>query len=95
MNVIELNHPELLQKRYTDMVQEWMDKTVQERNYDDVFTCISYVNSTDETFRAEAQAVLEWRDKVWRKCYTELNRYQAGERELPIDIIAELPKLEW
>ena len=86
-----------LQAQYTELVQKLMDDTVKTRGYDDVFTCISYVNSTDETFRAEANSVLAWRDRVWRKCYTMLAEIEAGQREIPTqeELLAELPTLEW
>lgn len=86
-----------LQKKYTKLVQNYMDKIVQARGYDDVFTCISYVDSTDEIFKREAQAVLAWRDKVWRLCYDILAEINAGRRAVPTEaeLLAELPKLEW
>ena len=86
-----------LQAKYTRLVQDYMDKAVQARGYDDVFTCISYVDSTDEIFRREAQAVLAWRDKVWRMCYEVLAEVNAGKRAVPseAELLAVLPKLEW
>ena len=86
-----------LQAKYTRLVQDYMDKAVQARGYDDVFTCISYVDSTDEIFRREAQAVLAWRDKVWRMWYEVLAEVNAGKRAVPseAELLAMLPKLEW
>lgn len=86
-----------LQAKYTRLVQDYMDKAVQTRGYDDVFTCISYVDSTDEIFRREALAVLAWRDKVWRMCYDVLAEVNAGKRAVPseAELLAMLPKLEW
>nr|WP_304257841.1 hypothetical protein [Phascolarctobacterium succinatutens] len=86
-----------LQKKYTKLVQNYMDKIVQAKGYDDVFTCISYVDSTDEIFRREALAVLAWRDKVWRMCYDVLAEVNAGRRAVPSEseLLAMLPKLEW
>lgn len=86
-----------LQQQYTELVQKHMDKTVQARGYDDVFTCISYVNSTDDTFKAEAQSVLAWRDAVWRMCYSILADVEQGKRDIPseAELLAELPSLEW
>ena len=85
-----------LQAKYTRLVQDYMDKAVQARGYDDVFTCISYVDSTDEIFRREAQAVLAWRDKVWRMCYEVLAEVNAGKRAEPseAEMLEMLPKLE-
>lgn len=67
------------------------------RGYDDVFTCISYVDSTDEIFKREANIVLAWRDKVWRMCYDVLADVNAGRRAVPSEseLLAMLPKLEW
>lgn len=74
-----------------------LDKIVQARGYDDVFTCISYVDSTDEIFKREANIVLAWRDKVWRLCYDVLADVNAGRRAVPSEseLLAMLPKLEW
>lgn len=86
-----------LKKMFTDAIQAYLDTTAQSRRYDNIFTAISYVNSTDETFAREAQACLVWRDKVWRKCYDILDAVEAGEREVPTveELIAELPTIEW
>ena len=86
-----------LQTKYTRLVQDYMDKSVQARGYDDVFTCISYINSTDTVFKREANIVLAWRDKVWRMCYDVLADVNAGRRAVPseTELLAELPKLEW
>lgn len=88
---------EEIKKMFTDAIQKYLDTTAQSRRYDNIFTAISYVNSTDETFAREAQACLVWRDKVWRKCYDILDAVEAGEREVPTmeELIAELPTIEW
>ena len=88
---------EEIKQMFTDAIQKYLDTTAQSRRYDNIFTAISYVNSTDETFTREAQACLVWRDKVWRKCYDILDAVEAGEREIPTmeELIAELPTIEW
>ena len=89
--------PEEIQSNLTRSVQEHMDKTAQERCYDDIFTAISYVNSSDPVFAAEASALLLWRDKVWRLCYTILDEVKYGVRPIPsaTELLEELPKFEW
>ncbi len=79
------------------VVQNWMDKTVQEREYDGVHTACLYVNSPIEKFQKEGQACLEWMSAVWVKCYAIQDEVLAGTREIPTEkeLIAELPKLEW
>lgn len=88
---------EELKKMFTDVIQNYLDTTAQSRRYDSIFTAISYVNSTDETFAREAKACLEWRDKVWRTCYNILDEVEAGLREIPTieELMSELPVIEW
>lgn len=87
----------LIQQQLTIAVQNWLDKTVQNRNYDSIHTACTYAYSTDEIFKKEGTACLVWRDSVWRTCYNILNEVLAGTREIPTEeeLIAELPKLEW
>ena len=87
-----------IQKRLTDGVQNWMDNIVQERNYDNVHTCVgTYLYSPVEKFRLEAEAVRDWVSYVWAKCYEILAQVEAGERDIPTleEVIAELPVLVW
>ena len=88
---------EELKQMFTDAIQNYLDTTAQERRYDNIFTAISYVNSTDEIFAREARACLEWRDKVWRTCYNILDDVEAGLRPIPTieELIEELPKMNW
>ena len=88
---------EQIQAHLTQVVQNYMDKTVQTRGYDNIHTACTYSNSTDETFRAEGAACVSWRDAVWRKCYDILAEVKAGTREIPTEeeLLAELPVLDW
>lgn len=96
-NPIYVPTQEEIKKMFTDVIQKYLDTTAQSRRYDNIFTAISYVNSTDETFAREAKACLEWRDKVWRTCYNILDEVEAGLREIPTieELMAELPVIEW
>ena len=88
---------EQIQAHLTQVVQNYMDKTVQTRGYDNIHTACTYANSTDETFKAEGTACVAWRDAVWRKCYDILAEVKAGTREIPTEeeLLAELPVLDW
>lgn len=89
---------EEIKQRLTDGVENYMNSVVQERNYDNITTCIGrYYNSPVEKFRLEAQAVNDWVSAVWVKCYAILDEVEAGTRPIPTleEVIAELPKLEW
>ncbi len=86
-----------IQASLTAAVQNYMDTTVQARNYDNINSACTYANSTDHIFAAEGVACVKWRDAVWRKCYDILAEVKAGTRAIPAaeEVIAELPALEW
>lgn len=88
---------EMIKKRYERMVQRHLDKTAQSRGYDDTYTCLSYLSSTDEVWRTEANAFNAWRDAVWRRCHEILNAFMAEEIKQPTieEVIAMLPAIEW
>lgn len=81
-----------IQKKLTDAVQNWMDRRAQERGYDNIASACSYIQSTDEVFRAEAEVCVAWRDRVWRYCYNVLDAVMAGQRSIPTvaELLAEL-----
>lgn len=95
---VHVETAEEIQKRLTNGVQNWMDSKVQERNYDNVHTCVgTYLYSPIEKFRLEAEAVRDWVSYVWAKCYEILAQVEAGERDIPTleEVISELPILVW
>lgn len=81
-----------IKRMLTQAVQDWMDTTVQENGYDNIFTACSYANSTNPKFKAEAEACIAWRDRVWEYCYAALDEVVAGQREIPTveELLAEL-----
>ena len=82
---------------YEEAVQKFLDETVQQKGYDNVYTCLSYKGDPDPIFAAEADAVLEWRSRVWRTAQGILNQWATGQIEQPTisQVIAQLPILEW
>lgn len=65
--------------------------------YDNTYTCLSYLNSSDPIWKAEAEVFNVWRDQVWRKCHELLNRYLKGEiGEISFEELQnELPEIQW
>ena len=84
-------------KVYENEVQAYLDATAQTRGYDNTYTCLSYINSTDEVWRRESNAFNVWRDSVWRKAHEILNAFMAGEIEQPTieEVLAQLPPIDW
>lgn len=81
---------------YTQLVQDYLDSTAKQRNYDNIFTLCGYITDPNPKFQKEAQAAVVWRSAVWTKCYEILNAIKTGARtEMPTDIISELPAMNW
>ncbi len=82
---------------YQIAIQNLIDQTAQSRQYADGVALAGYVNSTVQTWSAEATAFIMWRDSVWIYAYGELAKVQAGQREQPsvAEIVSELPVITW
>ena len=89
--------PEEIIRGYEDAVQAYLDQTAQSKDYDNTYTCLSYLSSTDETWNREAHIFNAWRDQVWRKCHEILDAVLAGETAPPTveGLIAQLPVIDW
>lgn len=79
-------------------VQMLLDNKAAERNYDNIFTALTYLESKNPKFKAEANALREWRDDMWTECYAYLAKVEAGEIKIPdnwAEVEEVLPKFEW
>lgn len=88
---------EEIKKVYENAVQAHLDATAQARGYDNTYTCLSYLNSTDEIWNRESNAFNAWRDSVWHKAHEILDAVMCGAIPKPTieEVIAQLPKFEW
>jgi hypothetical protein len=79
---------------YEQAVQNHLDSFANSWRYESILSAASYVNSTVAQFKAEALALLAWRDQTWLQCYTELDAIQSGTQPMPsslADFVATLP----
>lgn len=76
-----------------------LDATVQQRNYKNVESCVSYFNSTDDKYRTEAIAVNRWRDDLYRTAQNTLDKVRSGEIDwhtVDLDyIVSQVDPLDW
>ena len=76
-----------------------LDATVQQRNYKNVESCVSYFNSTDDKYRTEAIAVNRWRDDLYRTAQNTLDKVRSGEIDwhiVDLDyIVNQVEPLDW
>lgn len=55
---------------YEAAAQDNLDSVAQSWGYNSMNTAVTYANSTNAQFKADAIALLKWRDKYWLKAYT-------------------------
>lgn len=84
-------------KEYTKEIQNHIDTVAKSKNYENGFSCATYVNSTIPQWKAEAETFIIWRDSVWSYAYQELEKVQSNLRDQPTvqELIEELPNIQW
>lgn len=93
----ELPSQQQILKRYEDAVQAHLDATAQSRGYDNTYTCLSYLFSTDATWSKQSKIFSMWRDSVWHKCHQILDAVKEGTLKQPTvkELIENLPVIDW
>lgn len=80
-------------------LEDLMDSTVHQKNYKNIESCVSYYNSDDDEFRADARAALRWRDDIYSTARYVRDKVLAGEldyRVVTVDyIMSMVTPLEW
>jgi hypothetical protein len=93
-----------IRQQLTAFVQGIIDTKAQEKNYDNGISCASYVMSTNDTFKDEAQKFIAWRDSVWSLGYAILDKAVKCEKYVDTwasyiptteELQAVLPVLDW
>lgn len=65
-------------------VQNWLDTTAKENEYDNAERCISYAGSTNETYAADAKAMSAWRDALWPAFYAMSANWPTDPAQWPL-----------
>ena len=88
---------EAIVKRVQDSIQSMLDKKAHEKLYDDSKSLMTYIFSTNDRFRADAEKFNRWRDDCWSKPWTILDDYHDGKRPKPTfqDVMNEVPEFDW
>ena len=78
-------------------VENYIDHVVRLRGYNNIYTCISHMNSKIAQKAEDAEVASDWRDQVWITCNQLVAEYMGGQiGELTLEqVIAELPVIQW
>ena len=89
--------PLVTEADYAVAIQSHVDTIAKSKGYADGVALAGYSTSTIPAWAAEAAAFISWRDQVWMYAYTELAKFQGGQREVPTitGLITGLPAITW
>lgn len=88
---------EQIEQEITAAVRDYLDSVVQLRGYDNIVAACSYVASTTASYKAEGEACVEWRDKVWAAVFAIISEIKDGtDKYVGADaVIPALPAISW
>ena len=89
------NQLEVVKKRKSKVIQDWLDTKARERGYDSILSAVSYSTDTLGPFYAESLVYSRWRSDCWAAGYQILANVEVGLIPLPSDaeLILMLPAL--
>lgn len=68
---------------YESAAQVQLDSVAQSWGYDSVVSAASYVGSSNPQYKADALALIAWRDTVWQATYAIEAAVTAGTQVMP------------
>lgn len=78
-------------------IQQKLDNVAALKEYDDAASVVSYIQSTDPTFRAQAVKFNAWRDACWATARKLREDVQAGRITRPTyaEVMETIPDFNW
>ena len=81
---------------YQDAIRDHVNAVARQKNYDNALSLASYVNSTNDDWKAQAETFIAWRDIVYVDALDVLDKVQAGEEAPSVDdLISSFPVINW
>jgi hypothetical protein len=89
---------DVAKSRLEEQVQFRLDAFAKTRGYNSIMSACSYVNSTVESYKIEAEYAVQARDLTWAKLFEIIGEMEAGTREKDQsfqELEKDLPELVW
>lgn len=85
------------EQEYANEIQKYVDNIARSKQYNDAISLSSYVNSTNQLWKQEAEIFTAWRDSVWVFVFNKMDEVKQGISEQPTleELIASLPQITW
>lgn len=89
--------PALTQSDYEAAIDRLLANVAAERGYKSEASILSYRESSNAAWSAEAKAYTLWRDDVWAAAHVVLADVQSGRTEAPsqAELLSTLPAISW
>jgi hypothetical protein len=86
---------EIEKRRLSLVIQEVLDAEARLRNFDNIFTAVTYEDDPNPTFSGYATQLKAWRSAVWTKAYEVMGQVLASQISQPTDqeLLAMLPNV--
>lgn len=84
-------------KPYRDEVNTALYQTAQSKQYDNQLSIVTYINSSNTQWKAEANAFITWRDALFAYAINIENQVQSNSIPAPTleSFIAGFPTITW
>jgi hypothetical protein len=89
---------ENLASKIESAAQALMDKAARLRGYDSMISVISYLSSSNPTWKADAEAGRAYRDLIWNTLRILETSVSQGQQPMPAsidEVMATLPVIVW
>ena len=85
----------MLQAEYELAIEDLMDKKAQEKGYKNADRFMVYTSSTNQQWKDEADAFIQWRDDMFEYCFGVMQDVVNQDRDAPRaqELLNELPTL--
>jgi hypothetical protein len=81
---------------YKNLLKDFVNRKAREKQYDSALSIATYVNSTNEQWKTEADAFIAWRDSVYIYALGVLGDVQnGGAAPSEAEFLAALPEMVW
>lgn len=84
--------------QFVSITQNRLDSFAKIKNYDNMVTACSYIHSSIEEFKNDANRCIELRDLTWVNLFQIFDEIRNGIRNIPSyyeEIEVDLPELVW
>lgn len=86
--------PLLTKENFRKVIKDHIDNVAKEKQYDDAYSLLSYLNCHNVKWAAEANSFLHWKTSVWEKIIPIVDQLSTSNPTIE-SVLSQLPKIDW